>query len=250
LNTLLDYFDVITYNRLMSYVSALPALMAEKSSEKQALKGLVEFDALVVSVDKAYDVVKKIFASDKKSEIISNITNLGFSEFVQNGTIQKIDDLQGDKYDLIVNLLSRTLDIPAENKQDFLDQMTIAQFSSDDKWTNFRNVFSKDQSGNCKSINIMVTRNEEKNTFSFLIADIKQSFVLAPDIIAYRNSKSTFGGLFTSQTDDIKQIPHRLTTDDMKTLLDFFDVITIEKFKQYFVAKAAVKALNYEFLDL
>jgi hypothetical protein len=36
----------------------------------------------------------------------------------------------------------------------------------------------------------------------------------------------------------------------MKTLLDFFDVITITKFKNYFASNAAVKALNYEYLDL
>jgi hypothetical protein len=128
--------------------------------------------------------------------------------------------------------------------------MTIAQFSSDDAWNNFRNVFSLDNTGSCKSVNIMVTHNTEKDTFSFLIADIKQSFKLAQDILVYRNSKSTFGGLFKSQKDEIKKVDHKLTTDDMKTLLDFFDVITITKFKNYFGSKAAVQALNYEYLDL
>jgi hypothetical protein len=128
--------------------------------------------------------------------------------------------------------------------------MTIAQYSSGDAWNNFRNVFSPDSTGDCKSINIMITHNTEKNTFSFLIADIKQKFTLAPDVVVYRTSKSTFGGLFQSQTDTIKYVPHTLTADEMKTLLDFFDVITIEKFKDYFGSQAAVKALNYEFLDL
>jgi hypothetical protein len=114
LNTLIDYFDMIAFDRFMSYIHSISSIMATKAVEKPALSGLAEFDLLVSSIDKAYDVVKKIFASDTKTEIIKSITEVGFSSFEQSGTIQKIDDLQGDKYDVIVDMLSRTLGIPAE----------------------------------------------------------------------------------------------------------------------------------------
>jgi type IV secretory pathway component VirB8 len=80
---------------------------------------------------------------------------------------------------MYVNLLSRTLSIPEANKEDFKERMLIAQFSSDNAWNNFRNIFSIDSTSYCKNINIMVTHNTEKDTYSFLIADIKQSFKLA-----------------------------------------------------------------------
>jgi ornithine carbamoyltransferase len=81
LNSLLDYFDLIAFDRFMKYIQSFPTLMALRSNEKHALQGLADFDALVSSVDKAYDVVKKIFASDKKTEIINSITTLGFDNF-------------------------------------------------------------------------------------------------------------------------------------------------------------------------
>lgn len=147
-------------------------------------------------------------------------------------------------------MLSRQLTIPAANKQDFLDHMLIAQYSASDDWNMFRNIFSKDSSGDCKSVTVMVTRSDVKNTYSLLIANIQQTFNLSPDIIVYRNSKSSFGGLFTSQKDEIKYVPHRLTADDMKTLLDFFDYVSIGRFKRFLGVQAAVKALSYEIMDI
>jgi len=77
-------------------------------------------------------------------------------------------------------------------------------------WTMFRAMFSVDEGGNNKYICIMTMRHPE-NKFSFLVADMKATFKLSPDLLIVRHSTSYLGGLFTSSNDEIRKVPHAIS---------------------------------------
>ena len=71
-------------------------------------------------------------------------------------------------------------------------------------------------------------------------------FVLSPDLIVMRNTKSILGGLFSSENDQVKEVPHTLTPADLSTLLDYFDMIAFERFTAFLHTQPVLSSLPTE----
>ena len=64
---------------------------------------------------------------------------------------------------------------------------------------------------------------------------MSNSFKLAQDVLIVRNSQSKDGDYFSEETERIERIPKdQVTEDDLKEILDFFDLIAFEKFLKQF----------------
>ena len=64
---------------------------------------------------------------------------------------------------------------------------------------------------------------------------MSNSFKLAQNVLIVRNSQSKDGDYFSEETERIERIPKdKVTEDDLKEILDFFDIIAFEKFLKQF----------------
>ena len=64
---------------------------------------------------------------------------------------------------------------------------------------------------------------------------MSNSFKLAQNVLIVRNSQSKDGDFFSEETERIERIPKgKVTEDDLKEILDFFDLIAFEKFLKQF----------------
>lgn len=95
------------------------------------------------------------------------------------------------------------------------------------EWVMFRTMFSAVKSSDDKYVCVMAIRHPEK-TFSFLVAEMKATFTLAPDLLILRHSTSSFGGMFTEEKTEIKSIPHYMSEADVSSLTDYFDMIAFD----------------------
>lgn len=107
----------------------------------------------------------------------------------------------------------------------------------------FRTIYSQDEGGNCKYICILSQRTDAGN-FNFFVANMQASFKLSPDLLVVRKTTSYLGGLFSSSHDEIKKNPHRLQPDDLSTLLDYFDMIAMDRFMEYIHSMPKAMALH------
>ena len=80
---------------------------------------------------------------------------------------------------------------------------------------------------------------------------MSNSFKLAHDVLIVRNSQSKDGDYFSEETERIERIPKDdVTEDDLKQILDFFDLIAFDRFLKQFgnqltlEASATFKALH------
>ena len=64
---------------------------------------------------------------------------------------------------------------------------------------------------------------------------MSNSFKLAQDVLIVRNSQSKDGDYFSEETERIERIPKDdVTVDDLKQILDFFDLIAFDRFLKQF----------------
>ena len=70
---------------------------------------------------------------------------------------------------------------------------------------------------------------------------MKNSFEVAPDILIIRDSKSSWGGLFSESKERIERIPHAMTPVDMQQLLDYFDLVAFDRFMKLFNKKTVLE---------
>jgi trans-2-enoyl-CoA reductase len=78
---------------------------------------------------------------------------------------------------------------------------------------------------------------------------MKNSFKVAPDLLILRNSKSSFGGLFSSTSEKVVKIPHAMTPEDLQQLLDYFDLIAMNRFMKLFGQAEVQEVYSADELD-
>lgn len=96
LQQLLDYFDLVAFDRFMKLFNkptALEAALEDLSEfrveQPHALtQGLDGFKSLLSVVDSTWSTLKSIFSSSSKTAIVERITKLGFTEFQSACLIQ------------------------------------------------------------------------------------------------------------------------------------------------------------------
>ena len=61
---------------------------------------------------------------------------------------------------------------------------------------------------------------------------LTSTFQLAPDLLIIKNSESSQA--FNKSDEYVVKVPHNLTEEDTKQLMNYFDLIAFNKFMKYF----------------
>ena len=120
--------------------------------------------------------------------------------------------------------------------REFLD---FAPFTEVGQWNMMRSMYNANKKSAANYVCLMTYRDEQ-NRMSIYIANMKNSFQVAPDLLILRSSRSSFGGLFSSSSERVVRVPHVLTPQDLQQLLDYFDLIALNRFMKLF-GKAEVQ---------
>ena len=99
------------------------------------------------------------------------------------------------------------------------------------KWHLFRTIFSSTNSSSASYMCLMTYK--DGNKFKIYTVQLSRSFKLAQNVLIIRTSQSQEKG-FYEQKERIETVPTEVTEEDLKQVIDFFDLIAMEKFlKQY-----------------
>jgi hypothetical protein len=80
---------------------------------------------------------------------------------------------------------------------------------------------------------------------------MSNSFKLAQDVLIVRNSQSKNGDYFSEETERIEKIPKNdVTEDDLKQILDFFDIIAFDRFLKQFGNQLSLETKSSSFKAL
>lgn len=76
----------------------------------------------------------------------------------------------------------------------------------------------------------MARHDQANKKCDFLLGDIQATFKLAPDVFIIRKAKSYLGGMWSSSSDVLKEVPRGLTEEDLQMVFDFFEVVAFKRF--------------------
>jgi hypothetical protein len=180
--------------------------------------------ALASSISSYANAAKLVIETLKssKSVTIQRIIRFGFDYFNQKSTILKVIDIPRQYVNEFVNAVILDYDLPS--KGSFMLGLT---YSDDFAWEQIQYLYSPAMNGTYRSLTLFKNGDSNKNTASFFIVDIAADWHLAPDLLIITTSKSKLGGLYSSSSQSIQEVPHVLTLDEAIKLQQFFMLVAI-----------------------
>lgn len=176
--------------------------------------------------------------SSSSSTTISRIVRLGFNYFHQRATTLKAIDMPRNRAEEFMNAVIMDYNLPS--KSSFMLALT---YSNDFRWDQINYIHSPSMNGEYNSVTLFKNSDSIKSTSSFFIININASWTLAPDLLFITKKSSTFGGLFSSTSQSIQEVPHMLTFDEVALLQQFFMIIAIGNM-------APILGINFTYPDL
>jgi hypothetical protein len=234
-----DYFDLVIYDRFLRYFdsSRLSGVLensivllteGEDPTPKPRFAGYFE---VLDAVQKTYDLAFKMFSSSSKTEIVQSFTKLGFASYENDVSISTYVGVLSSNIDRLKEGIIRTLNVPADKKDEFLSFIDLADIGDSQSWVNYQSFLRSDNAGGASSIQIFFNFDEQNSKHNVFVTKTKTKFQVADDVYVMKKSKSTFGGMFQSEKIDFKRQSHQVTTEDAELLMTFFDVIALKKFQ-------------------
>jgi hypothetical protein len=198
------------------------------------------WDNLIGAFDKLTNNWKRIvdtFKTTRSSEIKERIMGKGFDYFKQSAQIQISKGVKGEYIDKFIAHLQSRIKVPADRQGDLAMVLEETKWSESNVWTAFDTLFSIDNGGSTKFASILVSRNEDKDTYDFVFTDVKADFKLAPDTLVVHKKLSVLGGIWEDDKDVMVKVPKSITPEDVNTVLQFFQIVAFKGFAEQFGIK-------------
>lgn len=120
----------------------------------------------------------------------------------------------------------------------------MVPFSELNVWTSHKVFFSNNNSSTGSYL-VFMTYKTEDGLMRIYTARIKSDFMLGEDIIVTSSTKSSFFGQKTT-SQSMSKVPHRMTPEDVQTLVNYFDMIVLTRFQLTFQKRTTATALELE----
>ena len=174
-----------------------------------------------------------MFSFSSKSEIVANITSMGFDAFSETALIQSYTGLPSYKVDDFKKYIIKSVEVPPEKVDAFNEMWDWAAFTDGGTWQYDNTAYTTDSQGNAKYVTVLYSKDFATDKYDFFIADIKGGFNVAEDMYVWHKQKSMFGGLFQSDDIEFKYLPHKISPEDATILMQFFDIVALSKYDMY-----------------
>jgi len=229
LEILMDYFEVVALKSFGEYVKPKTMRFLE---EKEAKGGFVKLIESLMPVTGSWTNFVGAFKSTRSSTLKERLTGVGFDNFYQKASMQVGKGLAADKIDAYLEHLSRRIQVPAERQEDLKDVLEEIKYIDHNIWTANNILFSVDNGGNSKFVSLLSHRDEKTNKYDFVVCDIQSTFVLAPDTMVISKKLSVAGGLWQDEKEVEIKVNREVTSDDMKAVMSFFNVVVFKAFME------------------
>ncbi|PAA93599.1 hypothetical protein BOX15_Mlig000053g1 [Macrostomum lignano] len=223
LDVLMAFFDLAAFRR---FALMLDIPVRGARFRRSAAVGYI---AAVQAGVKLYGQIAKTFSTKKTSQIVGKIIGKGFDFFSMQSRAHVISRMNPVFLPRFLGMLDRLYGFPAKYLPQVSAVMEMVQFVGHQDWNKNDFLFDVNSGGHNAWVTVLSNRNED-GTFNFLIANVRQRFRLAPDVLIIKESKSVLGGIYQSEKYKFHRIPRSITEEDLQALTNFFNIITFKRF--------------------
>lgn len=202
--------------------------------EKKGGKGkdFKYYNDLANTITSSYQKIVSTFGSSTSTIMKEYFTQEGFEKIKMNSKVRITRSIKEENYDAYFKvIMDYTLKhLPLKLRDHLLSVIEETKFIDDSNSGKEYDVIYSDKSLNnaINSAGIIIIKNKEEGTFDVIISYLKSNFVLAPDIMVLTKSKFILGGIYSSAEDIIKEMPPKLTLEDIKQILCYFQIVGLQ----------------------
>lgn len=166
-----------------------------------------------------WSAVASAFGTRISKTVVSTIKGTGWTKLRQSVVVQKIVNMQASFLDQFLRSVPTAYNIPSKYRADTEFALTSVKFSGGQQWNKWDLAFDINKGGSARYICVLGHRDPNTGNTDWVIANMKASFKLAPDVFVWRRSASYAGGIFSSTTDSLEKRPRSLTAEDIRGML-------------------------------
>ena len=227
LDYLFRFFDIAAFTRFAKMLNvAIPSEPNGYAIDSYNAAGVM---MAIQGGVKLWGDISKAFKTTKTSKVVDTIAGEGFSKFFMDSVAHRIEGLRPEFLSRYISMVPGMYGIPEKYAKDFQNVLLLAQWTSNQQWNKHDMLFDVNNGGNNRWMTFLSNRAKD-GTYNFLVVNIEQEFMLAPDVLVIEESKSVAGGIYESTKTKHKKVPRNLTSKDLKQLFGFFTVVSFKRF--------------------
>ena len=154
----------------------------------------------------------------------------GFDKFEESADMQKISGMDPAFLDTFISHAIQVYGIPSQYTEQARFAMEMVKYADSQTWNRFDLAFSEGSGGSMRYVVILGHNDAATGKTDWLVANIKATFSMAPDIMIIQKSKSILGGIWSSTKLVFKKMPKSLTPKDVELVFDFMTVVAMTQF--------------------
>ena len=158
---------------------------------------------------------------------------MSLSGFTSNSILQGYQGANETNYPKLLEILLRKFketDVIKAEVKAFLEAVPQQEL---EKWYMMRSIYSVEGTSGINYFCAASYKGADKKIKVFTL-QMNQNIELAKDFLAIRNSRTNDNDMFNYQDEQIMRLPHEFTTTDLQQIIDYFDIITYQKFMKQF----------------
>ena len=198
-------------------------------------------DMGINSMANSFEKIAGMFATSSKSTIIGTESCLGFNSFAENTTVQVIECLpDAEVVGFVADYFDDLLWVFGGDVDKMTAELIAWDYAHATNWSSNIMKLTNNASSTVNVKQIIKNHDDVKGCSNWVIMEYSGVFDLAPDLIIWQNSKSSWGGFDTSVTDVIQQVPHVISPQDVEAIYMLFEIFA-------FGSLAADRGLNFTY---
>lgn len=167
--------------------------------------------------------------NNRNDPFIVKLFSSGLTFFSNTAKVDSLEGVDSSMVDQFATYLIEKMGIPKNTEELFRDEMSLVTLGEKGEWRSVDFIF-KNSVGTAKYVVVLCAVDQKTDKIDFLIADIKASFELGPDIIISTSTKKKLFGLYSSTKVKVVKRPANLTEKSLQLLFNFFRLAAFEKF--------------------
>jgi len=226
-----DFFNVVVLQRLAEVLQVVPSSAPSVAvAPVMAVASPTDLVGAVSTVVDWYPKIVSAFKTTTKTELVATITQQGFDHFEGSTILDHVEGLEKAYVKDYLAIMTSELTIPADKQAIFQAHLNLLPHLRANEFAIYDIVYSVDSGGGCVYVCVVMSNDAAGQTSSFLVANIKATFHLAPNILVMQKTRSVLGGIYESSEVEFKYQDRPVTLSDIDAVFDFFKVAAFKKF--------------------
>lgn len=230
----LDVYLLLTALSVGHAINMLPMSMRIGNGGYKGFdSAMAEFDKGIKSMVDAFKSIAEAFGTHSTTKIIGKEACLGFNEILENTTVNLVQCLD-DQYvmDFVESYFHDLARACGGDMEKVKGELLLFDHARGHNFSYDGVHFTNTGDSTVRMEHIFKDHDNKLPCSHWVIVEYSGLFQLAPDLIIWEKSESSWFGFKTSDKVYTQQVPHKISPQDVEALMLLFDIVAYGRLAQ------------------